>query len=285
MKTLKLYLLIVVLLSLALVLGSRSFSLAAQEEYLLGPEDEVEIRVWDHDDLTRTVRVGLDGRISYPFVGQLQAQGLTNVQLQKELERRLGDGYIVGPHVTVKVTEFKSRKFFVVGNVQKPGTYPLTKGITVVEAVALAGGLTGGGEGKSTAGGLAVIVRARPGEKRDQPQLPDKAGPQEKVNVSLSAAVAGDPKHNVQIRNGDTIYVPLLMFYVTGEVKKAGRYNYEEGMTVLMAVTTAGGFSDKASPRRTHILRDKGDSKEKVDVNLNDIIRPGDTIVVPESWF
>jgi polysaccharide export outer membrane protein len=56
-------------------------------------------------------------------------------------------------------------------------------------------------------------------------------------------------------------------------------------MTVQMAVTTAGGFSDKASSRRTHILRDRGDSKEKVDVNLNDAIRPGDTIVVPESWF
>jgi polysaccharide export outer membrane protein len=68
-------------------------------------------------------------------------------------------------------------------------------------------------------------------------------------------------------------------------VKKPGRYPYEEGMTVLMAVTTAGGFTDKASARRTHILRDRGNAKEKIDVNLNDAIRPGDTIVVPESWF
>ena len=257
----------------------------AQEEYRLGPEDEVEIRVWDHDDLTRTTRVGLDGRISYPFVGEVRAQGLTVLQLQKELERKLADGYIVDPHVSVKVMEYKSQKFFVVGNVQKPGTYPLTKNITVVEAISLAGGISAGSEAKQTTGGLAIIVRARPGEKQDRPQLPEKASPGEKVTVSLSAALAGDARHNVRIQPGDTIYVPVLLFYVTGEVKKPGRYPYEEGMTVLMAVTTAGGFTDKASSRRTHILRDRGNAKEKVEVKLNDAIHPGDTIVVPESWF
>jgi polysaccharide export outer membrane protein len=257
----------------------------AQEEYLLGPEDEIEIRVWDHDDLTRTVRVGLDGRISYPFIGELTARGLTVHQLQKEMERRLGEGFIIDPHVSIKVTEYKSHKFFVVGNVQKSGAYPLTKDIMVVEAISLAGGISQGGDAKQPSGGLAIIVRARPGEKRDQPLMPERAGPQEKVTVSLSAALAGDPRHNVQVKSGDTIYVPMLMFYATGEVKKPGRYPYEEGMTALMAVTTAGGFTDKASSRRTHILRDRGGTKEKVGMGLNDAIRPGDTIVVPESWF
>ncbi len=258
---------------------------SAQDEYLLGPEDEIEIRVWDHDDLTRLVRVGLDGRISYPFVGEIKATDLTVLQLQKELERKLADGYIVNPHVSIKVTEYKSHKFFVVGNVQKPGAYPLTKDITVVEAISMAGGLAGGGESKAATSGMAFIVRARPGEKRDQPQMPDKVSPKEKVMVSLSAAIAGDPRHNLQIKNGDTIYVPILVFYATGEVKKPGRYPYEEGMTVLMAVTTAGGFTDKAAPRRTHIIRDQEGSKKKVEVNSDDPIRPGDTIVVPESWF
>jgi polysaccharide export outer membrane protein len=259
---------------------------SAQEGYLLGPEDEIEIRVWDHDDLTRTARVGLDGRISYPFVGELPAQGLTVMQLQKELERRLGAGYIVDPHVSIKVTEFKSQKFFVVGNVQRPGTYPLTKDITVVEAISSAGGMAGGSETKSTAGGgIAIIVRARPGEKLDQPRMPDKVGPKDKVTVSLGAAVAGDPRHNVPIKNGDTVYVPMLMFYAAGEVKKPGRYPYEDGMTVRMAVTTAGGFTDKASPRRTHIIRDQEGNQKKVEVKIDDPIRPGDTLVVPESWF
>lgn len=257
---------------------------AFPQDYLLGPEDEIEIRVWDHDDLTRKTRVGLDGQISFPFVGEVKAKGLSVLQLQKELERRLGDGYIVNPHVSIAVTDYKSRKFFVVGNVHKPGTYPLTKNITVVEAISLAGGLSGSG-GKPVEGGTAIIVRARPGERADQPRLPDKVDPREKLAVSLNAALAGNTGQNVEIRSGDTIFVPTLVFYVAGEVKQPGRYPFEEGLTILKAVTTAGGFSDKAAPRRTHVIREQGGNKEKLAAKLDDHIRPGDTIVVPESWF
>jgi polysaccharide export outer membrane protein len=270
---------------LLVVLGWWANPIHAQEGYTLGPEDEIEIRVWDNDDLTRTVRVGLDGRISYPFVGELKAQGLTIMQLQKELEKRLGDGYIIEPRVSVKLTEYKSQKYFVMGNVQKPGTYPLTKDITVVEAISSAGGIGTGKESTQTTGGIAIIVRARPGEKLDKPLMPDRTSQREQLKVSLSAALAGDPRNNLLIKNGDTVYVPSLIFYATGEVKKPGRYPYEDGMTVLMAVTTAGGFTEKASPRRTHILRGQNNTKETLKTGLNDPIRPGDTIVVPESWF
>ena len=102
---------------------------------------------------------------------------------------------------------------------------------------------------------------------------------------SLTAALAGDPTHNLDIRNGDTVYVPQLVYYVTGEVKSPGRFPYEENMTVLHAVTTAGGFTDRASQRRTYIIREQSGQKEKIQVKTDDPIRPGDTIVVPESWF
>lgn len=257
----------------------------AQEDYVLGPEDEIEIKVWDHEDLTRKQRVGLEGKISFPFVGDLKAQGLTVLQLQKELERRLGQGYIVDPHVSINIIEYKSQKFFVVGDVQRPGTYPLTKNIRVVEAISMAGGLAAGGGSKPVASGTAIIVRARPGEKPDQPRLPDQVSPKDKITVSLSAALAGNPKDDVEIRNSDTIYVPTLVYYVSGQVKSPGRYPYEEGMTVLQAVTTAGGFTDKAAPGRTHVIRGEGPSKEKVKIGQDDRIKAGDTIVVPESWF
>lgn len=258
----------------------------AQENYRLGPEDEIQIRVWDNDDLTRKTRIDLNGMISFPFVGQIKAGGLTVLELQKELEQRLGPKYIVNPHVNVTVTEFKSQKFFVVGNVQKPGTYPLTKNITVVEALSLAGGVSPGTSNKPGSSAIAIIVRARPGSKTDQPRLPNQSRPEEKVTVSLAAALAGDPKQNLEIRNGDTINVPNLVYYVTGEVKSAGRFPYDdEQMTVLMAVTTAGGFTDKASARRTYIIREEAGKKEKVKGDMDTLIRPGDTIVVPESWF
>jgi polysaccharide export outer membrane protein len=268
----------------SLVLGLLG-SAFCQEDYRLGPEDELEIRVWSHDDLTRKTRVGLNGTISFPFVGEIRAQGLSLSELQKQLEGRLGPKYIVDPHVSVVVTEYKSQKFFVVGNVQKPGTYPLTKPIRVVEAISQAGGITSGTTGKSLSGGVAIIIRAQPGEKLDQPKLPDRIPAGQKIIISLSEALAGDPKQNVEIKTGDTVYVPNLIYYVAGEVKRPGRYPFEDNMTVLMAVTTAEGFTDKASSGRTYIIREQSGKKQKIKVGMDDLIRSGDTIVVPESWF
>jgi polysaccharide export outer membrane protein len=258
----------------------------ASEDYRLGPEDEIEIRVWSHDDLTRKARVGLDGGITFPFVGEIKAQGMTVQHLQRELEQRLGPKYIIDPHVSITVTEYKSQKFFVVGSVNKPGTYPLTKPIRVVEALSLAGGLeTGTGAKGSTGSAVAIIVRAKPGEHRNQPVLPDKIPSGDKVQVSLSAAMAGDPKNNLEIKNGDTIYIPALYYYVQGQVKNCGRYPYEENMTVLMAITTAGGFTDKASNRRAFIVRERNGKKEEIKAKLDDPVQPGDVVTVPESWF
>jgi polysaccharide biosynthesis/export protein len=257
----------------------------ANSDYRLGPEDEIEIKVWSHDDLTRKARVGLDGSISFPFVGEIKAQGLSVLDLQRELEQRLGPKYLIDPHVSITVTEYKSQKFFVVGNVNKPGTYPLTKPIHVVEAISLAGGLETAPGGKGTGSTTAIIVRARPGEKRDQPRLPDQTPAGDKAAVSLAAAMAGDPQQNMEIKNGDTIYIPSLYYYVQGQVKNCGRYPYEENMTVLMAITTAGGFTDKASSRRAYIVREKGGQKQDVKVKLDDRIQPGDVVTVPESWF
>jgi polysaccharide export outer membrane protein len=268
-----------------LLLGNFLGIACGQEGYRLGPEDEIEIRVWDHDDLTRKTRVGLDGNISFPFVGEIRAQGLSLADLQKEIERRLGPQYIIDPRVSITVLEYKSRKFFVVGNVQKPGTYPLTKPIRVVEAISQAGGVASGTLSKPLSGAVAVIIRAQPGEKLDQPKMPDKIPASQKITVSLSGALAGDPKQNLEIKNGDTVYVPNLVYYVTGQVKKPGRYPYEENMTVLQAVTTAEGFTDKASARGTYIIRENSGVKEKVKAGTDDPIRAGDTIVVPESWF
>jgi polysaccharide export outer membrane protein len=256
-----------------------------QEDYRLGPEDEIQIRVWDHDDLTRKTRVGLDGNISFPFVGEIKAQGRSLAELQKELEHGLGPKYIIDPRVSLTVTEYKSQRFFIVGNVQKPGTYPLTKPIRVVEAISQAGGIASGTTSKPLSGAVAIIIRAQPGEKLNRPKMPDKVPAGQKITVSLSGAMAGDPKQNLEIKNGDTVYIPNLVYYVTDQVKNPGRFPYEENMTVLMAVTTAGGFTDKASPRRTYIIREHSGVKEKVKAGLEDPIRAGDTIVVPESWF
>lgn len=273
--------LIVLLILFILALSALVY---AQDNYRLGPEDELEIKVWDHEDLKRTLRVGLDGHISFPFVGEINAKGLTVLELKKELEHRLAAGYIIDPHVSINVTDVKSQKFFVVGKVQKPGSYPLTKPIKVTEAISMAGGISQEGD-KQVKGGIAYLVRPRPGEKPTGPRAPTQGGGGETFTISLEPAFAGDTKHNLEIRNGDTLNVPRLNFYITGEVKRPGRYPYEDHMTVLMAVTTAEGFTDKASARSTYIMRDQAGKKDKIPVKLQDPIQPGDTIVVPESFF
>jgi len=278
-----------IIVTLVLAAWIISFSLVlpgpTQENYVLGPEDEIEIKVWDHEDLARKLRVGLDGRFSYPFIGEVQARGRTVFELQKELERRLAEGYIVNPHVSITVSEYKSQKFFVIGNVRKPDTYPLTRSIRVLEAIALAGGV-GSGYGSDKGGGsTAVIVRPRGGARPEQPLMPGKSKDAENIKVSLAAAYAGDASQNIEIKNGDTIFVPLEVVYVTGQVKRPGRYSYEPNMTVLMAVTTAEGFTDKAAPKKTFIIREQATGKTQFKADLNHPVKAGDTIVVPESWF
>ena len=275
---------ILILGLLLYVMGLGRF-VQAQEDYRLGSEDAIEIRVWDHDDLTRKTRVGLNGMISFPFVGEIKARGLTIAELQKELESRLGPKYIIDPRVSITIGEYKSQKFFVVGNVQKPGTFPLTKPIKIVEAISMAGGIASGTGSRPLSGAVAIIIRAQPGEKVDQPKMPEKTPAGAKTTVSATGALAGDVTQNLEIKNGDTIFIPNFVYYVTGEVKGPNRFPYEENLTVLMAVTTVGGFSDKASQRGIYIVREIAGVKKKVKVNLDDHVKPGDTIVVPESWF
>jgi polysaccharide export outer membrane protein len=256
----------------------------SQENYVLGPEDEIEIRVWDHDDLFRKLRIGLDGQISFPFVGEIKAKGHTLSQVQRDLEQRLSKGYINNPHVSVIVTEFKSHKYFVVGKVAKPGTYPLTRSLSLVQAISLAGGLSPD-ISKDSGAPVAIIVRALPGELPNRPIIPSQPNKGHTITVSLSEAMSGDSKQNLEINNGDTIYIPQLFYYVTGEVKRPGRYPYERDMNVLMAITTAEGFTDKAASRRTYVIRAKPGGSQEHKVKLNDPIEPLDTIVVPESFF
>jgi polysaccharide export outer membrane protein len=111
----------------------------ADDTYIIGDGDVLSINVWKDLDLTRSVPVRSDGRISLPLVGDLQAAGRTPAQLEQDLTTALR-GFITDPQVTVIVQEINSRKFNILGQVLKPGSYPLTADTTVVDAIALAGG-------------------------------------------------------------------------------------------------------------------------------------------------
>jgi len=110
-------------------------------DYYLGPEDELEISVWNEDKLTRKVLVRPDGRFSFPLVGEVEASGITPDNVRKEIEKKISK-YIPDPVVTVLVTKVASYKVYVIGQVKKPGNYNVGRYVDVMQALAMAGGLT-----------------------------------------------------------------------------------------------------------------------------------------------
>jgi polysaccharide export outer membrane protein len=113
----------------------------AEEPYRIGKEDVLDVSVWRDPDLSRTLPVRPDGFITLPMVGEVQAEGRTTVELEQDIAHRL-QKYIQTPRVTVMVREVNSARVYVTGEVQKPGAFPLRGQVTVLQALAMAGGLT-----------------------------------------------------------------------------------------------------------------------------------------------
>jgi polysaccharide export outer membrane protein len=161
------------------------------DDYLIGADDVLAINVWKEPDLSRTVPVRPDGRITLPLIGDIAASGTTPRQLQASIEQDLTK-YMAKPAVTVIVQEAKSHKFNIVGEVQKPGSYVLTGPLTVLDAIALAGGFRDWAKVKS-------IYVLRPGPN----------GSQSKLAFNYKKVIKGnDGEQNIQLKTGDTVVVP-----------------------------------------------------------------------------
>ena len=164
---------------------------AASDEFLIGPGDILAINVWKEAEMSRVVPVRSDGRISLPLIGELQSGGLTPRQLEAEITKQLRD-YVAEPAVTVVVQEIHSRNINVLGMVNRPGSYPLAKTMTVVDAIATAGGFRDFAKQKSI-----YVLR----------QNPD--GTQSRLPFNYKEAIKGlKPAQNVKLQPGDSIVVP-----------------------------------------------------------------------------
>jgi len=250
------------------------------EEYIIGPEDVVEIKVWDHDDLTREVAVSQRGSFSFPLIGQVSAAGLTPAQLEVEIITLLADGYLVNPQVTVTVKEFKSQKVHIIGEVKEAGTSSLGGPTTVLEILSMAGGVT------ERAGTEVLVIRPQEGSRRGGPVTLAEAKESEVMRLSLEAIEKGQVSQNIHVLPGDTVYVPRAKyFYVVGEVGDPGQYKYESDITVLKAISIAGGVTEIGAANRVTVIREDEETRQEIPVDLNDPILPNDIIMVPESYF
>jgi len=164
---------------------------AHDDTYVIGADDVLAINVWKEAEVSRTVPVRSDGKISLPLAGEVQASGETPRQLEKELASKL-QSFISEPEVTVIVTEIKSQKFNILGQVAKPGTYPLTNASTVLDAIAIAGGFRDFAKQKSV-----YVLR----------QNPD--GGQSRLPFNYKDVIKGkNSAQNIKLQPRDTIVVP-----------------------------------------------------------------------------
>ncbi len=266
--------------------GSRFVSLPAGvnagSDYRIGRQDLLEITVFDLEELDQTVRVSEDGSITMPLLGRMEIAGLTKTELEDLIAKLLGEKYVRDPQVTVFIREYESKKVAVTGAVKKPGTYEMLGSKTILEMLSLAGGLD------SDLGKELFIFR----ESEDGGSI--------RIPVELEGLVyAADPALNFTVLAGDIIYVPTVekvRIFVTGAVSKPDLYEVprSEPVTVLKAITLAGGTTDRAAEKRIVVYRYTGGERISFLVNLrlikrgkaeDPVLQKDDLVLVPESFF
>ena len=253
----------------------------------LGPNDLVEITVFEASELNRTVRVDDSGRISLPLLGDVVASGRTPRELEMLLEDSLSQRYIRDPHVTVQVAEMQSHAVSVVGAVAKPGVFQIRGSRPLLELVAMAGGFA------PDAGESAVVVRG--GASADD--SPSSAAAAQSVTVDLRALLeSGEPRHNVPVHPGDLVKISHSgLVYVVGEVGRPGAFPLARrpNLTVLQAIALGEGFGANAARGRTVVIRTGPDGeRNELPVDVGDVIagraadvvlQPQDVVFVPSS--
>ena len=161
------------------------------DAYIIGVDDVLAINVWKEPEVSKTVPVRSDGKISLPLAGEVQASGQTPRQLELDLSRRLAS-YISEPEVTVIVQEIKSQKFNILGQVEKPGAYPLSNNPTVLDAIAQAGGFRDFAKQKSI-----YVLRRNPD------------GTESRLPFNYKDMIKGkNADQNIKLQSNDTIVVP-----------------------------------------------------------------------------
>jgi polysaccharide export outer membrane protein len=254
----------------------------AASDYVIGPQDVLTIQVFDQADLGGKYAVEADGTFTFPLVGRVTAGGMTLRNFEGELRRKLADGYFKNPQVSVAIEQYRSQRVFVMGEVRAPGPVALTGNMSLVEALSRAGSTL------PSASGEVAIVRAAKDAKG--PTLPDATKAAEMVHVSIRELESGAMKHNVELHDGDTIFVPRAeSAYVFGEVKSPGAYSIQKDTTVLQALSLAGGLTENGAMNRIKIVRLVNGEKKDIKVKDSEVsklvVKAGDTIIVPQKFF
>jgi polysaccharide export outer membrane protein len=260
--------------------------------YVLGPDDLISLRVTDGAELSdKPVRIDTNGYVRLPMLDRVRAGGLTTEQLVAALTERLKP-FLHKPEVSVNILEFRSQPVSVIGCVKLPGVHQLQGSKTLIEVLSLAGGLS------DDAGYTIKITRENgQGYLRLPHAVDDPSGRFQMAEVRVASLLeAKDPSQNVTVFAHDVISVPRgELIYVTGEVQRSGGFvlREKESMSVLQALSLAGGIGSAAAAKDSRILRAQaGSSRMEIPVDLKKMLsgqsedlalKPDDILFIPSS--
>lgn len=253
---------------------------AASGDYVIGPKDVISVTIFNEEAMSRpSLTVDAEGTVDMPNIGRVPVAGLTARQVEDALVKRYSGAYLINPSISVVVKEFRNMVVYVQGAVKNAGAVELTGNPTLLAALTEAGSFAG------DAGSYIIITPAAGGEGASGPTLPDARNVTNQTRVSRDDVDKGLAS-NVRLRAGDTIFVPKAdRFFVSGEVRTPGDYVLSEGLTVLQALTLAGGTTDRAARNRMKIKRLVGGFMTELKAREGDFVQPGDTIIVPTRFW
>lgn len=262
-------------------------TLAAQDvggQYIVGPNDVLAILVFDQPQLSGKYTVQTDGTLTFPLIGRVKVGGQGIQEIENSVRERLADGFLKNPQVGVTVEQYRSQQVIIIGEVRNPQTLEFTGTLTLMTALAKAGSLTDRAAPEAlvvrpSAGGAplrdaAAIERAR--QTRDT----------QVIQVDLDSLQSGTLTQNIVLRGGDTVVVPKAAgAFVSGHVVSPGEYPIRKGMTVRQLLALAGGTTDRGSTGRMQVIRKINNEERTLEIKLQDLVQPNDTIVVRERFF
>lgn len=236
----------------------------------LGPGDVVRISVYEHPDLSLETRVNEAGSITFPLVGEVSVGGQDTFAAERKIADLLeSGGFILKPQVNIIVTQMQSRQVSVLGQVNRPGRYPIDGKRTLTDILALAGGASADG------GDTVILIRARAGEAS-----------REVIDI-LEMVRSGDMTKNRELAGNDIIYVERApRFYIYGEAQRPGVFRLERNMTILQALAVGGGLTLRGTERGVRIKRRDADGNMQVlEARHDELVRVDDVIYIRESLF
>lgn len=259
--------------AICLVFSGLTINVHAQgtPDYPLGAGDALKIQVFQNSDLTIETRVSENGSITYPLLGAVDLGGLSIAAAEKKISEGLQKGgFIQNPQVNIVLIQIRGNQVSVLGQVSRPGRFPLeTANTRLTDMLANAGGAAPGGDD------IAIITGVRDGKPfRRQIDIPA---------IFLNEKL----QDNVLLQGGDSIYLHRApVFYIYGEAQRPGAFRVERNMTVMQALAQGGGPTARGSEKRLRLHRKAANgSIQQIEPNLTDLVQPDDVIYIKESLF